>query len=329
MSKKTFLWLFVVCLVLASFTASAVLAQDPDSSGASKGEVLSGDNSVQPGAPVRSAPVKARPDVAPGSMPRVDLSTMVDHNGQPLPDYSALKAQIVALVNGITAEQRAQIKAVLDANPSTHAQTLKATLGNPGDAAKAIDPGVMKAMDQSGQEWVARVNAGIRAVLTPEQAATFDATLPTHPDALLAKAGIQRSDITPQTFTDCDNSEFYNYYSAYFAYYWYYYAYYAYFTYGDISAYYSYALAYDTYFYWSWYAYYYSYYALVLYYSYYDAFYAWYYADHNEAISYAGWNLAYDGYYWVGDDLSYYSYYYAYYTWYYSDPYDAYYCWAS
>jgi Spy/CpxP family protein refolding chaperone len=331
MSKKTFLWLFVVCLVLASFTASAVLAQDPDSSGASKGEVLegAGGDSVEPtqpgdnpGTTITGVPLRT-------DLQDIDFDNLTTPDGQALPNHEALRQQTVALVNSLTAEQRAQIKAVLDANPPTYMEAFKGMMGNPAETGTANKLALqdLQAMDQAAQQWSSAVNAAIKSVMTPEQASVFDSTVPARSANWAARSTLAapQGDVGAQTSTDCYYAYYYDYvYTNYYAYYFYLYAYYGYYYEYDPYSYSVYVIALESYYnsedayLWDYYAYYY-------YYTSSYAYLAYYYSTHDVGLGYNGYNFAYTTYTWNGGTYTYYAYLYAYYTWYYAYYYGSYY----
>lgn len=332
MLKKSILWLVVVCLSIALFTASAVLAQDPDSSGASKGEVLEGsggDNSAEPAQPGTNPGVTINGLPLRKDLQDIDLNNLTTPDGQTLPNPDVLRQQAVALVNSLTTEQRAQIKAILDANPPVHAEAAKGTLGNPMEtgAVAKLAPQDLQAMDQAAQQWSNGINASIKGILTPDQAALFDsAMLPRAADwsAKMSLAAPQ-GEVGAQSQIDCYYAYYYDYlYTNYYAYYFYLYAYYGYLYENDLYSYDVYLLALDAYNS-SYYAYIYDYNAYYYYYNSTYAFAAYYYSTHAVGFSYHGYNLAYTTYTWNGGTYTYNAYLYGYYTWYYAYYYGSYY----
>jgi hypothetical protein len=337
MLKKFVFGLVVVLLALSVISFPAV-AQDPDDGAASKGEVLPESdegNSAEPVSPPAAPPPPTQAGqpgqslVPPGDMPGIDLSNLQLSNGQTLPNPETLKQQYIALVNSLSPEQRAQIKAILDANPPAYMEAVKGTLSSPeaGEATR-LAPDQVLAIDKAGREWSAGVNAAIKGVLTPEQAAAFDSTLLPHPQDWAARLGVPFGDITPQTQSDCFYAYYYGYnYVNYYAYYQYLYAYYAYLYESDPYNYDVYSLGYDAYLY-SYYAYLYSYYAYIYYYDYTYSFYSYYFSGHSDGFTYHGHILAYASYTWTGGTYAYYSYYYGYYANINSTAGYGYYCWA-
>jgi hypothetical protein len=302
------------------------LAQDPDDGAASKGEVLSGsgENVVEPVPPTVGPPPGesiAGASRLPASEVRpVDLDNLVTPDGQKLPNPATLKLQQLAFVNSLTGDQRAQIRAILDARPA-HMDSVKATLGNPletGAAAK-LAPEQIESIDQANRQWADGINASIKSVLTPEQAQAFDSSLLPHPDVWSAKLGVELSEVTPQTSGDCYNAFYYGYnYTHPYAYYQYLYSYYAYLYESDPYNLEVYYLGSDAYYY-SYLAYLYSYYA---YYYYYDSTYSFsslYFNGHTEGFTYYGYLMAYLSYTWTGGDYAYDAYLYGYYAYLYSD----------
>jgi hypothetical protein len=263
-------------------------------------------------------------------MPGIDLSNLQLSNGQTLPNPETLKQQYIALVNSLSPEQRAQIKAILDANPPAYMEAVKGTLSSPeaGEATR-LAPDQVLAIDKAGREWSAGVNAAIKGVLTPEQAAAFDSTLLPHPQDWAARLGVPSGDITPQTSSDCYYSYYYGYYYVnYYAYYQYLYGQYAFLYESDPYNFQILSLGYDSYVY-SYYGYLYSWDAYVNYYNSTYSYNAYYFSGHSEGFSYYGYNLAYTAYTWTGGTYAYYSYYYGYYANYYTNKSYAYSCWAA
>jgi|SRR5271157_4912374 len=233
-------------------------------------------------------------------------------------NVETVKAQIKAFTDSLSAGQRAQIKAVLDANKP---------------AKKSLTPGVKPSLQQLQAEgaqtdaWIKQVNAGIEAVLNQSQVSAFRASLP---------EGRKVQQFTGSGY--CYDAWYYEYYYVYeyYAYYAYYYAYYHNLYYGAAG----YGPGYDTAALdalstainaWnnSFVAATYSYYAYAVSQSTYGHS-AWEHTDYTTSISSAVSSLAYLGYYWYGDGYGYDAYVYAYYADYYSGynaaEYYAYYC---
>jgi len=326
MLKRIFLVSLVVLLAFAIISAPTMKAQSPDDGSASKGEVLSdsnGDDSVQPLPP--ASPPANPPDgvsiTGATQKPLGDLPELKTPDGQTLPDPESLKARALAFAGSLTPDQKAQIKAILDANPPAYMEGIKGTLGDAAAASTAaqLAPDQLQAMDKAGRQWIENVNAGIKAVLTPEQAAAFDASLLPHPQEWSAKLGVpQPGDITPQSQSDCYNAYYYDYYyTNYYAYYAYIYGYYAYLYESDPYNYYLYALGYDSYNY-SYYAYLWNYYAYAYYYNSTYSYYSYYYTVHTVGFAYHDYIFANASYSWTSGSYAYYAYLYGYYTWYYA-----------
>lgn len=336
MFKKLVLGLMVALLAL-SIISLPTLAQDPDDGAASKDEVLpeSGDGNTVEQVPPRIDPPpgdsgRGQSLLPPGEMPPVDLSNLTLPDGQVLPNPEALKQQHMAFVNSLTAEQRAQIRGVLDANKPAYLDQFKSAMGNPQESGRAAELSreQLQALDQPGRQWAASANAAIKAVLSPEQSAAFDSILLPHPAEW--SSGLAASDITPQTQNDCYNAYYYNYYYVnYYAYYMYLYGLYAYMYEDDPYNLSVMMLSIDTYTY-SYWAYQWSYYAYYYYSSY--TYQAYYYSTHTTGLALYGYQLANTAATWTGSgSYSDYAGYYGYLTYYWSENYGdyyAYYCYA-
>jgi hypothetical protein len=234
------------------------------------------------------------------------------------PDVPAdtLKTQVDGLVHSLTAEQRAQIGTVLQAHaPATQ------EAGAASSAAQAAPeaPPSPEAL-QAEQERISTITAGIRATLTLEQAAIFDATLPPQPDPELAQSGLQPSSAVAGTLADCYYAYVYNLSYVYsLAYYANANAYllYVYYSGSDPIAANVYGLASTLYAVLAYNAQYYSYYAYYVSSAAYS-YSAWLYSDYTQ-------KTAYTVYYlglllsntWVPNAYAYSTQYYAYYTYYY------------
>jgi hypothetical protein len=240
---------------------------------------------------------------------------------------SAYVAQTKALVDSLTEDQQAKIRAILDSNKAPYIvksnqtpQTLAAETTEQRNQEFAQLAGMKKALN----DWATHVNAEIRAVLNPAQAAAFDASRPPSPEEF-AKP------VRPQTGSNyCYNAYYYEYnyvYSVY-AYYAQLYAFNQVLYDRDAIAYQAYALALSAYVY-SYYGYLESYNAWTVdqstygYDAYYDTNYALYLSG---AVYPLELNL---GYYLDSSSNAYNAYLYGYYAWYYSYNYAnfyAYYC---
>jgi len=232
-----------------------------------------------------------------------------------------LKAQAVGLVNSLTDNQRAQIRAVLDANmPSMReAGNTRGTPNPATDAQRSLE--ALQALNQAEQGRTDTINAGIRSTLTAEQAAIFDATLLSPPQEEVARLDLQLPSAVTSTLNDCYYAYYYNYYYNYsYSYYAYLYAYYNYYYYSGSDAIASqvYSLAYNLYYVYAYNAYLYSYYAYYSSRSTYSRS-AWYYSDYAQETAYAVYYLAYRlSYYWAPNSYAYNAYYYGYNSYYYS-----------
>src|SRR6516225_5389806 len=98
---------------------------------------------------------------------------------------SAYVAQTKALVDSLTEDQQAKIRAILDSNKAPYIvksnqtpQTLAAETTEQRNQEFAQLAGMKKALN----DWATHVNAEIRAVLNPAQAAAFDASRPPSPE---------------------------------------------------------------------------------------------------------------------------------------------------
>jgi hypothetical protein len=331
MPRKFSFWITLVVLLMFAFTASTALAQGPDKEPAPAAvEGQQEDSSVS----------RKAPDGAPQiEVQDIDLDNLVTPDGQQLPNPAKVEDQTPDFVRSLSSEQRAQIAALLEANQPTFMGAVQA----PDQAAAAdpqslavteLSPEQVQEMDRAGRAWIESMNAGIRSILTPEQADLFDKTQLPHPADWDAEFGLSAPEFAkaPETQTHCYYAYYYDLnYTRYYAYYAYYYAYYFYASYSDpyayptyVTLYYSYYYTYDAYA-WAYYAYYY-------YYNSTYAYYAYYYSTHVLGLSSNGYNLAYITYTWnTSSSYAYYAYYYAYYAYYYSKNYGsyyAYYCYA-
>lgn len=241
---------------------------------------------------------------------------------------SDLKENALKFKKSLSKEQREQIKAVLAANPPA-AEDMTSP---PVDKKSVLSLAEIAASNPQKMEQVEErfksIQAGIEAVLNPEQVAAYEAAFPPSPKEVANKLGNKdKSNATPQAYNHCANAEYYNYYTYYYAYYSYAYA-------VNYAAAYGWALedlAYDLY-YQAYLAYLYSYYALAYYggsnYRTY-AYYAYVYDLYAIPTAYAVLNYAYDPHYTrSGNSNAYYAYFYAYYARVYG-PYgqtNAYYC---
>ena len=117
-----------------------------------------------------------------------------------------LKTQVNELVHSLTDEQRTQIGTVLQANAPKTQEAV--TARRAAQAAREAPPSPQTL--QAEQECLSTITAGIRATLTPEQSAMFDATLPPQPDAVLAQAGLQPPSAVAGTISDCYYAYVYN-----------------------------------------------------------------------------------------------------------------------
>jgi hypothetical protein len=235
------------------------------------------------------------------------------------PDVPAdtLKTQVNGLVHSLTAEQRAQIGTVLQAHaPATQ------EAGAASSAAQATPeaPPSPEAL-QAEQERISKIIAGIRATLTVEQAALFDATLPRQPDAGLAQADLQPPSVAAGTLADCYYAYVYNLSYVYtFAYYADTNAYllYVYYSGSDPIAANVYTLASTLYTVLASNAQYYSYYAYYVNRAAYS-YAAWFYSDYAQKTAYAVFYLgSLLSNTWVPNAYAYNTQYYAYYSYYYS-----------
>jgi hypothetical protein len=223
-------------------------------------------------------------------------------------DIDTLKAQAIELRHSLTDQQRRQIRAVLEANaPSTRGA--------------GAGRGALQGLDQTEQEQIATINAGIRAILTQEQATIFDATLLPPPGEGATSAQQPSDALTNGTSTDCYYAYYYNYNYVYaYAYYAYTYAYYNFVFYSSSDPIASdvYSLAFTLYGSLASSAQLYSNFA----YTFGAATYgysAWRYSTYAQETAYTVYYLALRlSYTWVPNAYAYYSQYYAYYSWYYA-----------
>jgi hypothetical protein len=227
------------------------------------------------------------------------------------------------VVRSLTDEQRASIRQLLDDNPPPGS-------GNVGDVAPVVQSTdelerrgrALEAQLPELNRWQDAISAGMRRILTPEQYALYQDSLPSRPVGRLA------ADVGPQTCTDCYYAYIYAYYAQINSYYQWLYAYYAYYYVGDWLHYDLYVLAYDG-DYATYYGYLYGYYAdYYCYYGYY-AYYSWWWSIRGRILEYYSYHLAYEIYYYLtGDSYSYWAYDYSYYAWLYNyyATYYAYYC---
>jgi len=240
----------------------------------------------------------------------------------PAPDFNnppeALRAG-VALRNSLTAQQKAQARAVAD----KYASELKAL--SPAGGAQNVRGHAAKL-----SELAAKIDAELANTLTADQRANLAAATSrkldtsllnaTPVEALSPSAGSTQSS-NPYDQGYCWYGGYYESLAEYYKYYGYVYAYYNYYTYGDDYAYYGYYYAY--------YAYYYGYYALqylgAAYFSNYWwgydfyswGYYAYYYAYYDYYYAYYGYYYSYYSYYYYSHDYAYYAYIYDYYGQYY------------
>jgi hypothetical protein len=268
----------------------------------------------------------------PGDRGGLPLGQSVDLSSLPVPEELAetgfampldsQKAQMSAeLVRSLTAEQQAQVGALVESNRSEALDRAVAKLAQAGKE-PVQDLEAMEAAVAEVKGWQEAMSAGMAGILTPEQYALYQ-------DSLLP-APVQMEGMEPRSATDCYYAFLYGYYYAnVYAYYYYVYAYYTYVGCGDPYVWDSYLFGYNSYMY-SYYGYIYSYYAYVYYPDSTYQFYSYYFTRHAEGFTYWGYNFAYITYTWCGCSNSYYAYLYGYYAYYYTDIMDSYawYCYA-
>ncbi len=238
------------------------------------------------------SPLPFQDGSAQGGDPRIDLAQLPplprQPDGLPHPLDPDRKAQGRIFLQSLTAAQRSQVRELLAENPPPALPDPR-----PGILPSAPVHGTppFSQDDQAGlRAWISAADAGLQAILSPQQLQQYRASLLPEPQALEAVSGSSK--------TDCANANYYHYYGVLYGYYFYKNAYVLSAANADPYAYLVYDMAYNGYLY-GYYAYLYAYYA---YYYHYDddfIYYAYYFSRHALGFANYGSNLADVQYTWL------------------------------